>query len=539
MSTVTHVTNYLLGGTNKGRHPATMGSEWSCNMFQETSDKVTYLASVPGLKFHKAIGTGRCRGAYVSSIGKGGVAEDAFVCFGNSVYRIDYAENVEHIGYVASGTGRISFSETGGLRPFLLIADGANLWCYNLLEGGQLEQITLPQRVTGDGGAIQPTHVAVVSGSVVINDAGSQGSGFLYYSKPYPLNSETREVFRIENGEVQYTDSSRLKVDTMTVPSVTYMFLDDYGAQQFFNAETSSDSVQAIQAIGSHLYLFGVHTVEIWQRGSSEYETWVRTSYTTNASNGIQCPYSIAVCGSTLYYLGSGESFAKGIMKVEGSNYTKISDDWLEAKLLQERADTVYAFSYAVGSHNFYCLFLPTVGECWTYDADTNQWHQRVSRDKVSGVEIMWRPAAMIWFRGKFIAFCNDGNSYLHTEEYWYEDYGMEKSIPMTRHRQGAVLVDNNKPFVFQELAVECNVGTWGTYSLTPAMLLEVSPDGGMTWGNVRSCPLGKAGQYSHRCRFHGLGLNRLCVLRLTYSHPTSLELTTVSQRVVPSGAAI
>ena len=534
--TKTSVSNYLLGGTNRARHPATMGAEWSCNMYLETSGKNTYLASVPGLQYYKNIGSGRCRGAYVSSIGKDGVAEDAFVVFGNVLYRIDYTENVEVLGYVASGTGRVIFSETGGLRPFLLVADGVNLWCYNILEGGSIQRIPLPNRVTGDGGAIKPTHVAVISGSIVVNDANT---GFCYYSIPYPLQKDQREVFLIEHGEVQYTDDTKLEVAMTEVNSIDYVFFNDYGVQQFFNAQTSSDAIQAIAAVGSSLYLFCTKTVEIWQRGSGEYETWVRTSYTTNASNGIQCPYSIACCGSTLYYLGSGESYAKGIMMVQGNQYTKISDDWLEAKLLQERSDTVYAFAYAVGSHNFYVLQLPTVGETWVYDTDTMEWHQRVSRDKISGVEIQWRVAAMLWYRGKFVAFCHDGCGYLHSEEYWYEDYKDEKSVPMTRHRQGSVLVNDNIPFIFNELAVECNVGTWGDYKLAPKLLLEVSKDGGETFGNVRSCSLGLAGEYSHRVRYHNLGINRLCVLRLTYSHPTSLELTSVSQRITPTGRVI
>lgn len=534
----TTVSNYLIGGTNKARHPATMGAEWSCNMYLESSGKNTYLASVPGIKFYKKIGNGRCRGAYVSSIGKDGVAEDAFVCFGSEIYRIDYSENVELLGVVASGTGRVIFSETGGLRPFLLIADGINLWCYDLLAGGELHRIPLPTRVTGGGGQIKPTHVAVISGSIVVNDANT---GFCYYSKPYPLAKDKREVFNIINGEVQYTDSSRLEVDTVEVDSIDYVFFDDYGVQQFFNAQTSSDAIQAIAAVGSALYLFCTKTVEIWQRGNAENETWVRTSYTTNASNGIQCPYSIAVCGSTLYYLGSGESYAKGVMRVDGSQYTKISDDWLEAKLLQERADTVYAFAYALGSHNFYVLHLPTVGETWVYDTDTKEWHQRVSRDRVSGVEIQWRVAAMLWYRGKFLAMCHDGCAYTHSEDYWYEDYADELRIPMTRHRQGSVLVSNNMQFVFNELAVECNVGTWDRdgYKEMPKMLLQVSKDGGESFGNIRSASMGKTGQYSYRVRFHNLGLNRLCVLRLTYSHPTSLELTTVSQRITPTERVI
>ncbi|MBQ5897667.1 MAG: hypothetical protein IIW81_04305, partial [Oscillospiraceae bacterium] len=41
-----------------------------------------------------------------------------------------------------------------------------------------------------------PTHVAVVGGSIVVNDAGS---GYLYYSIAYPLNSSTRKMFVVDS----------------------------------------------------------------------------------------------------------------------------------------------------------------------------------------------------------------------------------------------------------------------------------------------------------------------------------------------------
>ena len=536
----TSVNNYLIEpATNRGKHPATMGSAWSCNMFREINEANNYLTSLPGLKLIKRINnSARCRGAYVSSVGLEvqNQQENAFVCFGNKVYRIDLAGNSTMIGQVASGAARVIFAETGGLRPMLLIADGFNLWAYNLLEGGNLQQVTLPQRVTGDGGMIRPSHVCVVGGSVCITDSGS---GFVYYSIPYPLNSETREVFDIVNGEVQYDPNNSLKVLTKQVDALSYMFLDNYGVQQYFNAEVSSDNLQAIASVGASLYLLGSKTVEIWQRGSGEYETWIRQSYTANASNGLQAPYSVAICGSNLYYLGSGESYAKGIMMVSGQQYKKISPDWLDKKLLGETSDTAFAFAYAEGDHNFYVLQLQNLQETWVFDTETSEWHQRCSRVLESGVETRWRPSALIWFGGKFIAFCNDGAMYEHTDEYWYEDYVGGSRLPMIRHRQGAVVVDNNRPFIFNELGIECNVGCWADYSLQPDLLLEVSKDGGNTFGNVRSCKLGRTGNYDHRVRFHSLGYNRLCVLRVTYSHPTSLELTTCSQRITPTNAVI
>jgi len=547
----TTVTSYLISpGTNKGKHPATMGTSLSVNMFLDINNENQYLASLPGLEFVRKVHNGyaRCRGSYVSSIGLSSQdqQENAFFVFGNVVYRLDYVGNVQRIGNVAAGSGRVHFAETGGINPWLLIAAGSNLWAYNLLDGGNLRRVTLPERITSEGGQINPSHVAVVGGSVVIND---RTSGFLYYSVPYPLNSDTREVFQMHTvdgkSEPVYDPDNPYKVMTKTVDAFEWMFYDSYGVQQYFNAESSADNVRAIEAVGANLYLFGYKTVEIWQRGSGEDSTWQRQSYTTNASNGLQAPDSIAVCGSNLYYLGSGESYAKGVLMVAGQQYSKISEDWLDDKLLQETGDSAYAFAYAQGSHNFYVLQLQNLQETWVYDTETKEWHQRVSRVLETGEETQWRAADIVWFKGQFLVPCNDGCIYKHSEDYYSEDYGTVlvdghvASLPMIRHRQGAVLVNDEKPFIFDELAVEANVGTWADYDLQPDLLLEVSKDGGNTWGAVRHAKMGKTGQYSHRIRFFKLGYNRLCVLRLTYSHPTSLELTACSQRISATTALI
>ena len=85
--------------------------------------------------------------------------------------------------------------------------------------------------------------------------------------------------------------------------------------------------------------------------------------------------------------------------------------------------------------------------------------------------------------------------------------------------------------FVIEELAVECNVGTWDDYGRMPELLLEVSKDGGNTFGQPKHASLGRTGDYSHRVMFRNLGMCRKCVLRITYSHPTEFTLNSCSIR--------
>lgn len=530
------VYNNLIGSTARSKYPSVMGSELSVNMYYAKNGKNEYMESLPGMKLLQEVG-GRCRGAYVSTVGLASEhsPEDMFAVMGSALYRFDVYGNRVKLGNVANNGSRISFAETGGPRALLLVADGSLLYYYDLLEGGPLKQIQLPARITERGGLITPTHVAVVGGSIVVNDSGS---GYVYYSKPYPLNSDTRKMYSVVDGQVEY-EADGVTPKTVEVASDMHVFEDEYGAQMYFNPETSSDNVNAVYAVGPILYVYGPKTVEIWQRGSGEFEDWIRTSYTAQSSFGLEAPNSLASSGSVVYFVCSGAQYGKSVMLVSGTQFRKISEDWLDNKLLKESTESAYGFCYSVGEHNFYVLQLNSLGETWVYDTLDGGWHQRTSRNPVSGEEIQWRAGGLAYFREKFYTFTDDGCVMRFQDDYWREDYPGGTSLPMIRHRQTSVITDGLRPFTFEELAVECNVGSWDDYTLKPMMLLEVSKDGGNTFGNVRSASLGRTGEYGHRVRWLNLGYNRLCVIRVTYSHPTDLVLTFCSIRAEQTDAMI
>lgn len=531
MGTSKVLTN-LIGASNKGRFPAVQGSELSVNLYYAKNGKQEYMESLPGLKRLSSIG-GRCRGSYTSTIGlqETHSAEDLFVAMGNVLYRIDAYGNSTRIGNLASNSMRITFAETGGPRALLLVCDGANLWYYDLLNGGELKPIQLPDRITGRGGTITPTHVVVVAGSIAVNDSGS---GYVYYSKPYPLSTEKRKVYVMDGDQVVYK-ADGVTVETTEVYSDRHVFEDDYGAQMYFNGESSSDSVNGLYTVSGLLYVFGPKSCEVWQRGNAENEPWIRLSYTTNSSFGLEAPSSLASIGSNVFFVASGAQYGKSVMMATGTQFKKISEDWLDEKLLQESTDSAYAFCYSIGEHQFMVLQLNALGETWCYDSLDGGWHKRTSRDPVSGVEIQWRPGGVSYFHEKFFAFTNDGLVCAFHSDYNWEDYPNGSRLPMIRHRQTAVIIDGLRPFTFEELAVEMNVGANPDYTDKCYALLEVSKDGGNTFGNVHSCLIPRTGNYSGRVRWCGLGYNRLCVIRLTFSCPMDIVLSACSIRATPT----
>lgn len=534
-----NVTMNLVGGSRKGKYPSQQGSDWSMNMYPEKNDSQQYMCSVPGLKYiSQVVSDGSAfRGCYVASSGltSEGGQQELFAVYGSTLYRYDQSITVHAIGTINSLTTRVSFAESGGPRPFLYLVDGTGFYYYNIGEGGSLTQATLPEPVDDDTRNVKPTHIAVVGGIAVINDAES---GYAYYTNAYPLASDTRTVYEMANGAPVYESADSVKIKTIEVSSASYMWLDDYGVQHYFNAESSSDKISAVYAMGSALYLFGPTSVEIWQRGSDSYATWIRTSYTINTENGLAETYSITSVNNSLIYVASGKSMGKCVMGLSGTTFERISQPWLDAKLLQ--ATEIYGFSFSTTGHNFFVLQMSGLNETWVYDAANSQWHQNCSLVYATGRLTSWRVAGMAWWRQQMLAFTTDGFLESHMNDYYYEDFSSTQKLPMVRKRQTPVVVDDYKPFIFNEMSVECNVGAFdGYYETDPFLLLEVSSDGGNTFGNAVQESLGRTGQYSARVRFLGLGLNRLCVVRITYSNPTDFVVTASSNRVTATEAPI
>ena len=521
----------FVGSTAKTKNPNIQGSAMSRNMFSafngSKDDARRFMKSCPGIKYLMSLGgDGQIDGMFVPSTGlrELNFAPSMFVAYHGNVYRIDNGYNIEIIGQYTSGN-KVEFAESGGERAILLFVDGVSIHGYDIKEGESVA-ITLPKRIT-ETNYIRPTHIAVVSGSIVLNDLGS---GYVYYSKPYPLSQEERQVFDIVDGKVQY-ESDEITVKTKPVDSGEYCFLDDYGVQMYFNAESSSDRVTAIYSVGALLTLYGPSSIEFWQRGDAEsYQTWQRVSYTINKEQGLEAKYSLASVNQTQFCIGTGKANAKCVLMIEGTKVTKISEEWLDRILNENEISNTRAWTYSINNHNFY-LF--TVGnETYCYDVMTGEWHIRSSRNYYTSKNKPYMPLYAVWFNNKIITgCCENGNLYILDENYYKEDFNATDSLPLYRVRQTPVITADYKPFVLYQLNLECNAGSIENYGKLSECLLQISNDGGYTFGNVIAGNLGERGQYSTRLSWLNLGRNRQCVIKVMFSEDSDFVISDASLR--------
>lgn len=521
----------FVGSTAKTKNPNIAGAAMSRNMYSgfngSKDDARRFMQSCPGIKYLLSLGnSGQIDGMFVPSTGlrEMNYAQSLFVAYIGNIYRIDNGYNIEVIGQYTSGN-KVEFAESAGERDILMWVDGVSIHGYDIKEG-EAVAITLPKRIT-ETNYIRPTHIAVVSGSIVLNDLGS---GYVYYSKPYPLSQEERQVFDIVDGKVQY-ESDEITVKTKPVDSGEYCFLDDYGVQMYFNAESSSDRVTAIYSVGALLTLYGPSSIEFWQRGDAEsFQTWQRVSYTINKEQGLEAKYSLASVNQTQFCIGTGKANAKCVLMIEGTKVTKISEEWLDRILNENEISNTRAWTYSINNHNFY-LF--TVGnETYCFDVMTGEWHIRSSRNYYTSKNKPYMPLYAVWFNNKIITgCCENGNLYILDENYYKEDFNATDSLPLYRVRQTPVITADYKPFVLYQLNLECNAGSIENYGKLSECLLQISNDGGYTFCNVIAGNLGERGQYSTRLSWLNLGRNRQCVIKVMFSEDSDFVISDASLR--------
>ena len=526
-----NITYSFVGSSAKTKNPNIQGAAISRNMYSgfngSKDDARRFMQSCPGIKYLMSLGTaGHIDGMYVPSTGLTvtNFTPSLFVAYGGDIYRIDDEYTTEVIGTYVSGN-KVEFAESGGERAVLMWVDGVSIGGYDL-KAGTTVNITLPRRIT-ENAYIRPTHIAVVSGSIVLNDLGS---GYVYYSVPYPLSQDTRQVFDIINGEVQY-EEDKITVKTKPVDSGEYCFLDDYGVQMYFNAESSSDKVTAIYSVGALLTLYGPSSIEFWMRGDSEsYQTWQRTSYTINKEQGLEAKYSLASVNQTQFCIGTGKANAKCVLMIEGTKVSKISEEWLDRILNDSEISDTRAWTYSKNNHSFYIF---TIGnETYCYDIMTGEWHIRSSRNYYTSQNKKYMPLYAAWFDNKIVTgCCENGNLYVLDENYYREDFDSEHSLPLYRVRQTPVITADYKPFVLYEMALEVNSGAIENYGQLSKCLLQVSNDGGYTFGNVIEAALGEKGQYFARLRWLNMGMLRQCVLKVMFSEDSDFVISDATLR--------
>lgn len=448
----------------------------------EGGKEPAYLQRCPGLQFLASVGVGPIRGVWAFSNN----ASDAFVVSGNSLYKINTSYSATLLGTIA-GSGPVSMADNG---TQLFIAANGPSYIYNNTTNA-FSQITDPD----------------FPGAVSVGFL----DGYFVFNEP---NSQKIWITSLLDG---------LSVDPL----------------DFASAEGSPDGVVGLIIDHREVWVFGTNSVEVWYDAGTQDFPLQRIQ---GAFNEIGCvsAYTLAKMDNGIFWLGA-DARGRGIVyRANGYTGQRISTHAVEWHIQQygDISDAL-AYTYQQDGHSFYVLIFPSANTTWVYDVATQAWHERAGFS--NGSFTRHRSNCQMSFNNEIIVGdYENGNLYAFDMETYADNGQIQKWLRTWRALPSGQNNLRRTTHHSLQIDLETGVGLNLGQGSDPEVMLRWSDDGGHTWSNYHTSPVGKIGQYYHRTFFRRLGMTlklRDRVYELSMTDPVKTAIMGAELIISPTNA--
>lgn len=280
----------------------------------------------------------------------------------------------------------------------------------------------------------------------------------------------------------------------------------------------------------------------VWMLGTETFEVWYDTGQGTqpfavldglNGLYGIAAPFAYAVTQYGNTWLAEGAGGARVVLSTGGAP-TTISSYGINTELARFRRTATISNAEAVlhadHGHTWVNFSFPSVtgtdidtptltvdleGQSWTHRGEWNTgtgrydlWAPRVFADCYGWPLVGDRSSGTIWRLDPTVSTDRAGNG-------------------MRRLRQSTGLTDEHTrhPINNIELLMDVGLGTQSGQGSDPQAILQMSKDGGYTFGTQRQAGIGRIGQYRKRVFWTRMGSAYDDVARVVWSDPVPIRV--------------
>lgn len=490
------IIDFLNSGTYKYRS-ISFSNQKLMNLYSdpiETSSSYTQSCkiSVPGSTEAVSFsGTAGIRGLYNPSTGpQPDYNSKLHVAVGNEIYRVNSNLTKKKLGNVGDNYTTVKMADDGF---DLCVVDGYSLYVSPLsAEDNQVTwtNITLPYDA-GTFNRIKPDNIVYLNGYIVIN---SKNTNQFFYSNRYDAR--------------------------------TWSSLD------FQSAEGSADKIVGLATRGGELWVFGPKSFEVFDISNDPYNAFAKIGG-TYSEIGCANPDTIAQISDMVFWLGSSSVGNNTVYLAAGLTPQRISNNDLEHIMGKMTSPTdCTGFCYAEEGHLFYILTFNEDNQTWVYDVLTKEWHNRSTRNPITNQFNKWDPQFVAFAYGRTYFGSNGNPKLLNLDINKYSEWDGKQIV---REIITPTYINELEEFSIVSLQLDMSVGE--TTILTgqgsdPKVMLQVSTDGGFTWGNEKWKSIGKTGQYGYRVKWHILGHGRKVTFRFLISDPIPVVISSIKLEV-------
>jgi len=287
-----------------------------------------------------------------------------------------------------------------------------------------------------------------------------------------------------------------------------------YDALDFANAESNPDYLQIPFADHGELILFGEISSEFWSNsGTADFPFSYQGSATIEW--GLAAKYSVAKFKDSVMFLARNKMGEVQVVMLSGYTPQVVSGHDLGYIINQyPGVENATAFSYMISNHAMYQINFPSANKSWLFDGSTQAWTELQSGEGRDRGEI-----GSIYLNNYLVSDYENGNVYQIMPDVYTENGAPIRRQITTRHVFGEEYIGIGRII----LDIEAGVGLISGQGSDPQVMLEVSKDGGHTWGQQLWRSFGKIGEYNRRAIWNRIGSSRDHVYRFTITDPVKV----------------
>jgi len=268
----------------------------------------------------------------------------------------------------------------------------------------------------------------------------------------------------------------------------------------FSSAESEPDKIVGVKKYNGQLWLFGSETIEVHQNTGNQDFPFERISGAI-LDKGCLATASIAQDEKYLAWLGNDKIF----YMAQGYGYQPIASKPITQAVEQlTTIEDAFSFIHIQDGHKTYTTTFPTAKKTLSYDITENLWHERKSLD-LNGDLVQWRANNYEIFAGKSLVGDFEKGIIYEVDT----DTFVEGDQTLISELVSKIISSKSSRFNIHrlELDFDAGLGTLIGQGENPQVMLQLSVDGGRTYGPELWRDLGKQGEYRTRAEWRQLGI--------------------------------
>lgn len=286
-----------------------------------------------------------------------------------------------------------------------------------------------------------------------------------------------------------------------------------WDALDFANAESNPDALIKVMENQGQLVLFGDISAEFWAQSESSDFPFAKI-LNADTEWGLAARSSAVKFDNGIAFLCKNRQGSVSVGKLSGYSVKIISTPDMDT-IINEYAVTSDATGYAYmhGGHAMYQINFPSAGYSWNYDGMTGFWSKRKSSGLTRHVG-----AFSAQFLGRtIIADYGAGKLYEVDDDAYTEDGDTIEGEIVGEHLENEM---SRLTLSNVRIDMETGVGTTTGQGVDPQIMLQLSRDGGRSWGIERWRSFGKIGEYTKRVEWRRNGTARKWTMKLRITDP-------------------